>query len=57
VIRIPAPSDEDIKACIRLVSTKENVSISDRMLTRLAEKADANVRRAILMLEATVSQK
>jgi len=56
VIRVPAPSDEDVKACIRSVCAKENVSISDTMLARLAEKADGNVRRAILLLESTASQ-
>jgi len=56
VIRVPAPSDEEMKACISYVVDVERLMLSDRMMKELIVKADGNTRRALLLLEGTVSQ-
>lgn len=56
VIRVPAPSDEQMKACINYVAGKERLELSDRIIRELIAKADGNTRRALLLLEGTVSQ-
>uniref|UniRef100_A0A915DV19 Replication factor C subunit 3 n=1 Tax=Ditylenchus dipsaci TaxID=166011 RepID=A0A915DV19_9BILA len=56
VIRVPAPSQDEIKDCLNIVCAKENVNLSEKMMEKIVDKADGNVRRALLLLEGTVSQ-
>jgi len=56
VVRVPAPSDEEMMACINYVVEKERLVLSDRIMKELVAKADGNTRRALLLLEGTVSQ-
>lgn len=57
MIRVPAPSDEQVKDCIYQVCVKEKVKASGTFMNRLVEKASGNVRRALLLLEGTVAQR
>ncbi|KAI1706373.1 alpha/beta hydrolase fold domain-containing protein [Ditylenchus destructor] len=54
VIRVPSPSDKEVKECINYVCSKEGVSLSGNMMEQVLSKAAGNVRRAILLLEGTV---
>jgi len=51
-IRVPAPTREEIVGVLMNVSKKEGCSLPSELATRIAEKSNRNLRRAILMLEA-----
>jgi replication factor C subunit 3/5 len=56
VIRLPAPSVEQLTPILKNVAEKECVNISNNFCRLLAAKSDHNVRRALLMLEASVAK-
>jgi replication factor C subunit 3/5 len=56
-IRIPAPSLKDVQCSLEVVAKKENKRPSDEFLRRIAVASKRNMRRALLMLEATAFQK
>ncbi|KAL7074525.1 hypothetical protein ACQ4LE_006663 [Meloidogyne hapla] len=56
VIRVPAPSDEELLECVENVCTRERVQASQEWLRKLTEKSDGNLRRALCLLECSVSQ-
>ncbi|CAK5056036.1 unnamed protein product [Meloidogyne enterolobii] len=57
VIRVSAPSDEELLDCVENVCTRERVQASHEWLRKLAEKSNGNLRRALCLLECSVSQK
>uniref|UniRef100_A0A914CIE9 Replication factor C subunit 3 n=1 Tax=Acrobeloides nanus TaxID=290746 RepID=A0A914CIE9_9BILA len=56
VIRVPAPSDNDISDALKRVVSKEQINVRDRMIEQIVEKSNGNMRRALLLLEATHNQ-
>ncbi|KAH7725571.1 activator 1 subunit [Aphelenchoides avenae] len=56
VIRVAAPSDVEVREGIKAVCKKEKVTATDVFLDRLVIKSEGNMRRALLLLEATASQ-
>lgn len=51
-IRVPAPTKDEIISILHAVGKRECISVPDELASRIAEKSDRNLRRAILMLEA-----
>ncbi|KAJ8688481.1 hypothetical protein QAD02_024276 [Eretmocerus hayati] len=51
-IRIPAPTEEEIKSILFYVAKKELLDLPEKLAARIANSCDRNLRRAILMLEA-----
>lgn len=56
VIRLPAPTVDQMTSVIKKVAAKECVNVSDAFCLALSEESDRNVRRAILLLETAVSK-
>eukprot|EP01112_Ceratiomyxa_fruticulosa_P020185 TRINITY_DN6810_c0_g1_i1.p1 TRINITY_DN6810_c0_g1~~TRINITY_DN6810_c0_g1_i1.p1 ORF type:complete len:400 (+),score=86.63 TRINITY_DN6810_c0_g1_i1:142-1200(+) len=52
-IRVPAPRQEEIMKILSNISKKEGITLPDEFSARIAEASDGNLRRAILMLEAS----
>uniref|UniRef100_A0A8R1HYA6 Replication factor C subunit 3 n=1 Tax=Caenorhabditis japonica TaxID=281687 RepID=A0A8R1HYA6_CAEJA len=52
VINVPAPTDDEVTKVLRNVIKKEEFALPDAVLQRIVEKAEGNLRRAILMAEA-----
>lgn len=51
-IRVPAPTIDEIKSVLHIISKKESIILPDELASRLALSSGRNLRRAILMLEA-----
>jgi replication factor C subunit 3/5 len=51
LMRVAAPSVQEIDKCLQFVASKEKFKLSDRLAERLATSSDRNLRRALLMLE------
>ncbi|XP_063702225.1 replication factor C subunit 3 [Culicoides brevitarsis] len=51
-IRVAAPTISDITGILEFVCRKENLQLPAELATRIAEKSERNLRRAILMLQA-----
>lgn len=56
VIRLPSPTSAQMLPILRNVAKKENLNITDKFCNILADKSDRNLRRAVLMLEASVAK-
>ncbi|OZJ05051.1 Replication factor C subunit 5 [Bifiguratus adelaidae] len=56
LVRVAAPSIEDISAVLRTVAKKESFKLSTQVAENIAEQADRNLRKALLMLEAAKVQ-
>lgn len=56
LVRVGAPSEEEISTVIRHVGKKERIEIPDHVVTLLARLSQGNLRRALLSLEATYTQ-
>lgn len=56
VIRLPAPTSKQLVPILQNVAARESFQINDNFCKLLAEKSDRNVRRAVLMLEASVAK-
>uniref|UniRef100_A0A7E4UX20 AAA domain-containing protein n=1 Tax=Panagrellus redivivus TaxID=6233 RepID=A0A7E4UX20_PANRE len=56
LIRVAAPSIAELKSCLQTAARAENVNVSERFLEAVANKANGNLRRAMLLLEAASSQ-
>ncbi|KAJ3206896.1 Subunit of heteropentameric Replication factor C (RF-C) [Entophlyctis luteolus] len=52
LVRVPAPTPEDIAKVLTKVAIKENFSLPREFSDRIAESSGGNLRRALLMLEA-----
>ncbi|KAI5713403.1 hypothetical protein M8J75_016123 [Diaphorina citri] len=55
-IRIPAPTHEEIVSVLTNICKKEGLTIPPEFALRLAQQSDRNLRRAILMCEASKVQ-
>lgn len=55
-IRVGAPEIEEIVTILQFVAKKESINLPIDFATRIAEKSDRNLRRAILMLETAKVQ-
>lgn len=56
IIRVPAPSADEIQTCVEFICDKERVGISEQWMKRLIEKSGGNMRRALCLLEGNVAQ-
>lgn len=52
-LRVPAPELQDIATIISAVAAKENIACPSELATAIAAQCDRNLRRALLMLEAS----
>jgi replication factor C subunit 3/5 len=50
-LRIPSPTNEDIKKLLKDIKNKENLMINDRMIDAVVENSNRNVRKAINTLQ------
>lgn len=51
-VRVAAPSKQEVTQCLFNVCKKEGLSLPDGLATRIADKSNGNLRRALLMCEA-----
>lgn len=56
LIRVPAPSVDEISELLVQVGTKEGVTVSAESARNIATTSDRNMRKAMLMLEAAAVQ-
>ena len=56
LLRFPAPSEADVCGVLSRAALAERVPLPDEFAQRVAEASDRNVRRALLMLEASKVQ-
>ncbi|OLL25493.1 Replication factor C subunit 5 [Neolecta irregularis DAH-3] len=52
LIRVPAPTLEEIGTVIQYVASKEHIKVSEKLAERIAIESKRNLRRALLMFEA-----
>lgn len=52
LVRIPAPTHEEIVTVLQNIAKKENCSLPMELAERISEKSNRNLRRAILLTEA-----
>lgn len=57
LVRVAAPSEEDICSVLRGAAQKENWTQSDALNMKVAQESGRNLRRALLMFEAIYAQK
>lgn len=55
-VRVPAPTEEEIVGILTNICSKEGLSLPESLAKTIAEKSNRNLRRAILMCEATKVQ-
>lgn len=53
LLRIPAPSDSQVSAVLYKVADLEQFDLPTGFVTRLVKEARGNLRKALLMLEAS----
>ncbi|XP_061387589.1 replication factor C subunit 3 [Musca vetustissima] len=51
-IRVAAPTPSEMTSVLQAVSKRENIALPLELATRIIDKSERNLRRAILMLEA-----
>ena len=51
-IRVAAPSNEEVCSVLSTVAKKEGLNLPNDLASRIAEKSNRNLRRAILMLQS-----
>ncbi|KAI9599281.1 activator 1 38 kDa subunit [Syncephalis fuscata] len=56
LIRVAAPSEDEISKVLQDVASKENITLPDALANRIALQSERNLRRALLMFEAVYSQ-
>ncbi|KAL1243702.1 hypothetical protein TSPI_00431 [Trichinella spiralis] len=54
-IRVPAPTDEEITEILQRVLKLENCRLSAELIQEIVQKADGNLRRALLSAESVIS--
>jgi len=57
LIRIPAPSHEDISKILLKIGRKEGIQVPERFAQKVSVASDRNLRKAILLFEASKVQK
>ena len=50
-LRIPSPTNDDIKKLLKDIKVKENLNTNDRMIEAIVENCNRNVRKAINTLQ------
>ncbi len=50
-LRIPSPSNDEIRKLLKDIRIKENLTINDRMIDAIVENSNRNVRKAINTLQ------
>lgn len=50
-LRIPSPTNEDIRKLLKDIRAKENLTFNDRLLDAIVENSNRNVRKAINTLQ------
>ncbi len=50
-VRVAAPEKEDVARVVQMVARKEGCNIPDKLASRIADKSNRNLRRAILMAQ------
>lgn len=55
-IRVPAPEVKEICGVLKRIAKKEKLALPETLALKIADSSDRNLRRAILMLEATKVQ-
>jgi replication factor C subunit 3/5 len=55
-VRVGAPTTEQVQAVLQKVAMKENLKLENELAIRIAEKANRDVRRAVLILESVHAQ-
>lgn len=55
-IRVAAPTNDEIISILQNISKKEGITLPKEFATKISERSERNLRRAILMLEASKVQ-
>jgi len=55
-IRIPSPSDNDVRKLLKKIKVEENITINDRMIDSIVENSNRNVRKAVNTLQLSKFQ-
>eukprot|EP00128_Syssomonas_multiformis_P017304 Colp12_sorted_trinity150504_noHs@35322 len=55
-VRVPAPTEEEILSVLQHVSKKEGLSLPGEFAARVVQQSERNLRKALLMLEASKVQ-
>lgn len=55
-VRVGAPSTQEVQVVLQKAAAKENLKLAPELGRRVAEKADRDLRRALLLLETTYHQ-
>ncbi len=50
-LRIPSPTNDDMRRLLKDIKAKENLTINDRMIDAIIEGSNRNVRKAINTLQ------
>ncbi|OMJ26492.1 Replication factor C subunit 3 [Smittium culicis] len=53
MIRVPAPSSEDVSKVLLSIASIENFQLSEKLATRISHVSNQNLRKAVLLLEAS----
>jgi replication factor C subunit 3/5 len=55
-VRVGAPSSEDVQQVLQKVAAKESLKLDTQLAARIADKANRDLRRALLILESVHAQ-
>lgn len=55
-VRVGAPSNEEVQGVLQKVAAKESLQLAPQFALKIAEKADRDLRRAVLILESVHAQ-
>jgi len=55
-VRVGAPSNAEVQTVLQQVAKQEHLTVAPELLTRIADKANRDMRRAVLMLESIHAQ-
>jgi len=55
-VRVGAPTSEEVQAVLQKVAAKESLKLAPEFAAKIAEKADRDMRRAVLILESVHAQ-
>jgi len=55
-VRVGAPSNEEVQGVLQKVAAKESLKLAPELASRIADKANRDMRRAVLILESIHAQ-
>jgi len=55
-VRVGAPSNEEVQGVLQKVAAKESLQLAPQFAAKIADKADRDLRRAVLILESVHAQ-